>query len=225
MEQILMDVKLVSITKPLVEGINTAEEFIVYTARVSNPSNQMNTETSAKLINYLIKHRHWSPFQMVTVGMEINTTRDIGRQILRHNSYAFQEFSQRYAEPGELGFVTREARLQDTKNRQLSVETNNNELQYTWEQYQNAIIMQAKQAYEWAIRNGIAKEQARVVLPEGLTKSRMYISGTLRSWIHYCTVRCSKDVQKEHRNIARAAALILMKEFPSLEEYLLATYE
>ena len=198
--------KIVAITNPLVEGVNTADQFIAYAARVSNPSNQMNNETSEKLLKYCIKHKHFSVFEMVNVVMEIETTRDIARQILRHRSFSFQEFSQRYADPTkDLGFVTREARLQDTKNRQNSIETDNKELQATWEVMQNIARASAKDAYNWAIENGIAKEQARAVLPEGLTVSRMYMNGTLRSWIHFCELRMGNGTQKECREVATSA--------------------
>lgn len=198
--------KIIAITNPLIEGVTTAEELIAYAARVSNPSNQMNTETSEKLLRYCIKHSHFSVFEMVNVVMEINTTRDIARQILRHRSFSFQEFSQRYADPTkDLGFVTREARLQDTKNRQNSVEVDDEDLQQEFNHRQRFLIEQAKETYEWAIDNGIAKEQARAVLPEGLTCSRMYMNGTLRSWIHFCELRMGNGTQKEHREVATSA--------------------
>jgi len=198
--------KIIAITNPLIQGVATADEFIAYTARVSNPSNQMNTETSERLLRYCIRNSHWSVFEMVNVVMEIVTTRDIGRQILRHASFRFQEFSQRYADPTkDLGFVTREARLQDTKNRQNSVETEDAKLQATWEAMQAVVRAAAKDAYNWAIENNIAKEQARVVLPEGLTVSRMYMNGSLRSWIHYCELRMGNGTQKEHREVATSA--------------------
>ena len=189
-----MKVRLISSSKPSneiqKEGLYTAQELIAFCARVSNPSNQFNTETSDKLIRYLIKHKHWSPLEMVSACLEIETTRDIARQILRHRSFSFQEFSQRYADPTkDLDFVLREARLQDTKNRQNSIETNNPALQAFWETQQNRVLDAAKSAYEWAIQNGIAKEQARAVLPEGLTVSRLYMNGTLRSWIHFIEFR------------------------------------
>jgi len=198
--------KIVAITNPLIEGVGSADQFIAYAARVSNPSNQMNTETSEKLLRYCIRNKHFSIFEMVNVVMEIDTTRDIARQILRHRSFSFQEFSQRYADPTkDLGFVTREARLQDTKNRQNSIETDNSELKNNWDHLQEDIIIMARYAYEWAIENGIAKEQARAVLPEGLTRSRMYMNGTLRSWIHYCELRMENGTQKEHREVAESA--------------------
>jgi thymidylate synthase (FAD) len=198
--------KIVAITNPLIEGVGSADQFIAYAARVSNPSNQMNTETSEKLLRYCIKNKHFSIFEMVNVVMEIDTTRDIARQILRHRSFSFQEFSQRYADPTkDLGFVNREARLQDTKNRQNSIETDNSELKNNWDHLQEDIIVMTRYAYEWAIENGIAKEQARAVLPEGLTRSRMYMNGTLRSWIHYCELRMENGTQKEHRKVAESA--------------------
>jgi len=198
--------KIVAITNPLIDGVDTADKFIAYAARVSNPSNQMNIETSEKLLRYCIKNKHFSIFEMVNVVMEIDTTRDIARQILRHRSFSFQEFSQRYADPTkDLGFVTRETRLQDTKNRQNSIETDNSELKNNWDHLQEDIIVMTRYAYEWAIENGIAKEQARAVLPEGLTRSRMYMNGTLRSWIHYCELRMENGTQKEHRKVAESA--------------------
>ena len=199
----------------------SVDEFIAYVARVSNPSNQNNSLTASKLLKYLAKHKHWSPFEMVDVVMEINTTRDIGRQILRHRSFRFQEFSQRYADPTkDMGFVTREARLQDTKNRQNSIETSDEVLQRDWEFIQETLIDQTKYAYKWAINNGIAKEQARAVLPEGLILSRMYMAGSLRSWIHYCQVRTDASTQKEHREIALMAWDQIADAFPSLKEVL-----
>jgi len=198
--------KIVAITNPLIEGVPTADDFIAYAARVSNPSNQMNTETSEKLLRYCIRNKHFSVFEMVNVVMQIDTTRDIARQILRHRSFSFQEFSQRYADPTkDLGFVTREARLQDNKNRQNSVETDDEALKNTWEALQSNVRYTATDAYNWAIQNGIAKEQARAVLPEGLTVSRMYMNGTLRSWIHYCDLRMANGTQKEHQEVAECA--------------------
>lgn len=199
----------------------SADQFIAYVARVSNPSNQNNTLTAPKLLKYLAKHKHWSPFEMVDVVMEINTTRDIGRQILRHRSFRFQEFSQRYADPTQdMGFVTREARLQDTKNRQNSIATDNTEIQRIWEEAQKLLIEYAKTQYKWAIAKGIAKEQARAVLPEGLILSRMYMAGSLRSWIHYCQVRTDASTQKEHREIAMQAWNEITEHFPSLKDVL-----
>lgn len=214
-----MKVKLVSYSQPTKEfdnkGVDDVQELIAYCARVSNPSNQFNKETSEKLIGYLIKWGHWSPLEMVSACMEIETTRDIARQMLRHRSFSFQEFSQRYADPtDDLSFEVREARLQDTKNRQNSIETDNNELQETWESVQSDVIAVANDAYQWAIKNGIAKEQARAVLPEGLTKSRMYMNGTLRSWIHYIQLRSANGTQKEHMEIAKACAKVIADIFP-----------
>ena len=198
--------KIVAITNPLVDGVETADQFIAYAARVSNPSNQMNSETSEKLLKYCIKNSHWSVFEMVNVVMEIETTRDIARQILRHRSFSFQEFSQRYADPTkDLGFVTREARLQDNKNRQNSIDIDDTHLQNEWYRAQQRVLFAVEREYKWAIDNGIAKEQARAVLPEGLTVSRMYMNGTLRSWIHYCELRMTLGTQKEHRIVAESA--------------------
>jgi thymidylate synthase (FAD) len=213
-------VNIVAVTQPTGRtGCKTAEEFIAYAARVSNPSNQMNTETAPKLLRYCAMHKHWSIFEMVNVVMEIETTRDIARQILRHRSFSFQEFSQRYADPTkDLGFVTREARLQDKKNRQNSIESNDEWLEREWISRQKFIQETVSKSYEWAIRNGIAKEQARAVLPEGLTLSKMYMSGSLRSWLHYVDIRAGKETQKEHREIAILARDLLIREFPSLSE-------
>jgi thymidylate synthase (FAD) len=217
-----MDVKLVSYSQPTVEfrdmGIDDAQELIAYCARVSNPSNQLNTETSDKLIRYLVKHRHWSPLEMVSACVEITTTRDIARQILRHRSFSFQEFSQRYADPTkDLNFVTREARLQDPKNRQNSVEVEDQLLQNEWFRAQQRVIYAAQREYEWAIKNGIAKEQARAVLPEGLIESRLYMNGTLRSWIHFIELRSGNGTQKEHQLIALACAKAIAAIFPMSE--------
>ena len=195
------------------------QDLIAFAARVSNPSNQDNKETSAKLIKYLIKHKHWSPLEMVSACLEIETTRDIARQILRHRSFSFQEFSQRYADPTEdLEFVTREARLQDAKNRQNSIEIDDPKLQADWDTLQDMVIEDAQAAYQWAISKGIAKEQARAVLPEGLTLSRMYMNGTLRSWVHYIELRTSNGTQKEHIEVAEACAEEITKIFPLLKE-------
>jgi thymidylate synthase (FAD) len=195
----------------------TAEDLIAYCARVSNPQNQMTLETAPKLLKYLIKNKHWSPFEMVHIVMEIHTTRDIARQILRHRSFSFQEFSQRYADPTkDLGFTTREARLQDTKNRQNSIENDDKELENEWRDRQDVIQETVQKHYEWAIRNGIAKEQARAVLPEGLTVSTMYMAGSLRSWIHYCELRMGNGTQKEHREVAFSAWNEIAKQFPSI---------
>jgi thymidylate synthase (FAD) len=199
----------------------SVDEFIAYVARVSNPSNQNNTLTSHKLLKYLAKHQHWSPFEMVHICMEIETTRDIARQILRHRSFSFQEFSQRYADPTkDMGFVTREARLQDTKNRQNSIEVEDRKLQDDWNEQQAIVVNASRAAYRWASQNGIAKEQARAVLPEGLILSRMYMAGSLRSWIHYCQVRTDASTQKEHREIAQMAWDEIINIFPSLSEVL-----
>ena len=196
-------------------------EDIAYMARVSNPSNQHNTETSEKLIRYLIKHKHWSPFEMVSVTLEINTTRDIAHQIVRHRSFAFQEFSQRYAKPEEQGYPyeLRECRLQDEKNRQNSIETGDSLLHQHWVAAQKRVIDSAQSAYKWAIENGIAKEQARAVLPEGLTKTRLYMQGTIRSWIHYIDVRTTPGTQKEHMDIARECAYVINPVFPMIKEF------
>jgi len=195
-------------------------DLVSFCARVSNPSNQMNQETSEKLVRYLAKHKHWSPFEMVSVGMEIETTRDIARQILRHRSFSFQEFSQRYANPAkELEFVTRDARLQDAKNRQNSIETDDDVLKQIWDTWQRNVCDQALVAYQWAIDNGIAKEQARSVLPEGLTMSRMYVNGTLRSWIHYIELRSGNGTQLEHIEIAKECAKVITEIFPMMGEY------
>ena len=214
-----MKVKLISYSTPTEEisseGIEDAQELVAFCARVSNPSNQLNTETSEKLIKYLIKNAHWSPLEMVSACLEIETTRDIARQILRHRSFSFQEFSQRYANPvKDLEFVTREARLQDPKNRQNSIETTDTEIINRWNQKQNEVIDLAINAYNWAIESGIAKEQARSVLPEGNTVSRLYMNGTLRSWIHYIQLRAANGTQKEHMEIAKACAEVINTIFP-----------
>jgi thymidylate synthase (FAD) len=211
-----MNVKLIGITAPSNDH-KSAEDLIVYMARVSNPSNQNTTQGNDKLIRYLIKNQHWSPFEMVSVVMEINTTRDIARQMLRHRSFSFQEFSQRYADPTkDLSFEMREARLQDFKNRQKSIETDDENIKELWEERQASVIYRAKEAYEWAIENGIAKEQARAVLPEGNTQSKLYMNGTLRSWIHYCQLRMENGTQKEHMEVAKACWDIIAKEFPNV---------
>lgn len=199
-------------------GVSGDEDLIVYMARVSNPSNQNTTEGNEKLIRYLIKNQHWSPFEMVNIVMEINTTRDIARQILRHRSFSFQEFSQRYADPTkDLSFEVREARLQDNKNRQNSIATDDSALQKAWDYQQQLVIDNANIAYQWAIKNGIAKEQARAVLPEGNTHSKLYMNGTLRSWIHYCTLRMSNGTQKEHMDVATECWKIISKKFPNVD--------
>jgi len=213
-------VKLVGITHPKIEGVNTTEEFIAYVARVSNPSNQSNSMTASKLLKYLITNKHWSPFEMANMVVEINTTRDIARQILRHRSFSFQEFSQRYANPTDLGFVIREPRLQDLKNRQNSIEVSDEQLEMKWYELQNDVLDVVTDTYRWASENGIAKEQSRAVLPEGMTKSRMYMAGSIRSWIHYCEIRADNATQKEHREIAILCKELLMKELPSLSEVL-----
>ena len=213
-----MNVKLVSVSKPVDIHLETAEDLIAYCARVSNPSNQNNTETSSKLLRYCIRNEHWSIFEMVHLVLEINTTRDIARQILRHRSFSFQEFSQRYADASQLGFTVREARLQDNKNRQNSIETDDSDLHKTWKMKQEQLIHETKLAYKWAIENGIAKEQARAILPEGNTNSRLYMAGTLRSWIHYCQLRMDNGTQKEHREIAKDCWNILCEQFTFLTE-------
>ena len=214
-----MKVKLVSYSQPSKEfqemGIGDAQDLIAFCARVSNPSNQLNAATSEKLIRYLISHSHWSPLEMVTACLEIETTRDIARQILRHRSFSFQEFSQRYADPTkDLDFVIRETRLQDKKNRQNSIKSENKDLNIEWEKRQKQVINSAIENYKWAVENGIAKEQARAVLPEGNTISRLYMNGTLRSWIHYIQLRVSHGTQKEHTEIAKACAEVISKIFP-----------
>ena len=218
-----MKVSLVSSSEPskqLVEqGIVNAQELVAYCARVSNPANQTNTDTSEKLIRYLIKHQHWSPLEMVSACLEIETTRDIARQILRHRSFSFQEFSQRYA-VADLGFEFKEARLQDTKNRQNSIEIEDTRLQLNWETQQDYVVAAAQKTYRWALEHGIAKEQARAVLPEGLTVSRLYMQGTLRSWLHYIELRSGPETQKEHREVAEACAGALESIFPMVSEFL-----
>ena len=214
-----MKVRLIGYTKPVEGefiGMDNVQDLIAYCARVSNPSNQLNQETAPKLLAYLAKHAHWSPFEMANATMEIETTRDIARQILRHRSFAFQEFSQRYADPALMGkqFVLREARLQDTKNRQNSIDSDDERLQMMWNSKQGEVIRAAEDAYKWAIENGIAKEQARVVLPEGNTKTRLYMNGTLRSWVHYIELRGANGTQKEHMDIAHACAKAIAEIFP-----------
>ena len=215
-------VRLVSYSKPTLEFVNEGIsnddvlDLVAYCARVSNPSNQMNTETSEKLIKYLIKHQHWSPLEMASACLEINTTRDIAHQIVRHRSFSFQEFSQRYADPEDQGelFEYSEARLQDPKNRQNSIEVEDKKLQQEWEWAQMRIAYHAKKEYDWAIKKGIAKEQARKVLPEGLTKTRLYMNGTLRSWVHYIELRSANGTQKEHMEIAKQCAVVIAGIFP-----------
>lgn len=222
-----MKVELISYSQPESRFAENMTELVAFCARVSNPANQDNKETSEKLIRYLVKHQHWSPLEMVSMCLELTTTRDIARQILRHRSFSFQEFSQRYADPtAELdeAFVLREARLQDTKNRQNSVELDMNDeaqklLAFEWERAQKRVLFSVKQEYSWAIKNGIAKEQARAVLPEGLTVSRLYMNGTLRSWIHYIQLRSANGTQKEHRDIAIECAKVIAKVFPMANEF------
>ena len=218
-----MNVNLISYSKSdgsYIIDSASATELVAFCARVSNPDNQMNSETSEKLIKYLMKHKHWSPLEMVSVCLEIETTRDIARQILRHRSFSFQEFSQRYADPTkDLEFEVREARMQDPKNRQNSIPTDDFALNNKWQELQKDIMRQTRYAYTWAIEHGIAKEQARAVLPEGNTKSRMYVNGTLRSWIHYIELRGANGTQLEHIDIANAVADVIAKIFPLAEEY------
>jgi thymidylate synthase (FAD) len=220
-----MKVKLVSYSQPSAEflaesgGMNTLQDLIAYAARVSNPTNQLNTNTAPKLINYLIRNKHWSPLEMVSATLEIETTRDIGRQILRHRSFSFQEFSQRYADPTNMEFDVREARLQDQKNRQNSIETDDVNLSLEWRAKQLDLSKMAMDTYGWAIGKGIAKEQARAVLPEGCTMSRMYMSGTLRSWVFYIQLRTEAGTQKEHREVALACAAALTPIFPLIQEF------
>jgi thymidylate synthase (FAD) len=222
-----MNIKLISYSQQAIDpskqdefefDLPNLQDLVAYCARVSNPTNQANKETSEKLIKYLIKHKHWSPLEMVSACLEVETTRDIARQLLRHTSVSFQEFSQRYADPTkELDFVIREARLQDNKNRQNSIKTEDVELQTRWALMQQRVIDEAKYVYNWAIENGIAKEQARVVLPEGNTISRLYVNGTLRSWIHYIDLRDGNGTQEEHAEIARACANVIAKVFPIIK--------
>ena len=224
-----MKVKLISYSKPsrqmYEEGLMDAQELVAFCARVSNPSNQFNTETADKLIRYLVKNKHWSPLEMVSVCLEIETTRDIARQILRHRSFSFQEFSQRYADPTkDLDFVVREARLQDQKNRQNSTELDmtsdeQRQLAYQWENLQREYITRAREIYTWAVEKGIAKEQARAVLPEGLTVSRLYMNGTLRSWVHFIELRSGHGTQKEHMQVARECAKVIAEAFPMASEF------
>jgi thymidylate synthase (FAD) len=223
-----MEVKLISYSQVNEEffqntSISNIEDLVAYCARVSNPSNQENTETNEKLLKYLIREKHWSPFEMVSVCLEVTTTRDIARQLLRHRSFSFQEFSQRYANPlNDLKSVRREARLQDTKNRQNSIDVDDSKLQQAWTAQQDLVWLQAVKAYNWAIERGIAKEQARAVLPEGMIESKVYVNGTLRSWIHYIDLREKNGTQKEHMEIARACAEVISKIFPMGETYLAA---
>jgi len=215
-----MNVRMISHSTPdNIIGVDDAQELIAYCARVSNPGNQNNKDTSEKLIKYLIKHQHWSPLEMVSACIEIETTRDIARQILRHRSFSFQEFSQRYADPvKELDFIRRGARLQDPKNRQNSIDAASINVQDMWDMKQQEVIKLCKEVYKWAIDEGIAKEQARAVLPEGMTVSRMYMNGTLRSWVHYIDLRSANGTQKEHQDIAIACAREITKIFPIMED-------
>ena len=225
-----MHARLISYSQPVrhvhsgelgIVGLDNIQDLIAYSARVSNPSNQANTKTTSKLLGYLIKHKHWSPFEMASACIEIETTRDIARQLLRHRSFSFQEFSQRYADIRDLddSIVLRKARLQDEKNRQNSVMTDDINLHLAWETHQRTVWNSAMKAYKWAIDNGIAKEQARVVLPEGNTQSRLYVNGTIRSWIHYIELRSANDTQKEHMDLAKAVAEAITKIFPTVKEY------
>ena len=214
------EVKLVAVTTPVIPGLLNAEEFVAYAARVSNPENQINSESAPKLMRYLINNKHWSPFEMVHMVIEIKTTRDIARQILRHRSFSFQEFSQRYADATQLGFSVSEARLQDNKNRQNSIDVDDLQLQGNWHLKQLEVLAVVQEAYEWAAERGIAKEVRRKVLPEGLTNSTMYMSGTLRSWIHYVLERKQNGTQKEHREIALKVLPIIQAEFPAIASIL-----
>jgi thymidylate synthase (FAD) len=226
-----MHAKLISYSQPggrihageaAYKGLDNIQDLVAYCARVSNPSNQANTKTTTKLLDYLIKHKHWSPFEMASACIEVETTRDIARQLLRHRSFSFQEFSQRYADIRDLDddFVIRDARLQDPKNRQNSIDNENIELQQMWKGYQQGVINTAKAAYNWAIENGIAKEQARAVLPEGNTVSRLYVNGTIRSWIHYVELRSANGTQKEHMELAREVARAISKIYPKMVNFM-----
>lgn len=215
-----MKVKLISYSKPHnSDSTQSIQDLVAYCARVSNPANQNNTETNEKLIKYLTKENHWSPLEMVSICMEIETTRDIARQILRHRSFSFQEFSQRYA-VADLGFEPKEARIQDKKNRQNSIQTDDQDLILNWETQQNTVSEIAAKAYQWALDNGIAKEQARSVLPEGMTVSRMYMNGTLRSWVHYIQLRSGNGTQKEHQDVAVACAEAIKEIFPMITNFI-----
>jgi thymidylate synthase (FAD) len=224
-----MKVRLISYSQPTADvaaqGIADAQELVAFCARVSNPSNQLNTETSERLIRYLIAHQHWSPLEMVSACLEITTTRDIARQILRHRSFSFQEFSQRYADPTQdLQFETRAARLQDSANRQNSIETSDRLLQENWEMHQQEVIDLVLEKYQWAVRSGIAKEQARAVLPEGLTVSRLYMNGTLRSWVHFIELRSGNGTQREHQEVALACAEAIARIFPMTPEFVSSSH-
>src|SRR6056300_616740 len=225
-----MEVRLISYSQPIQDkiiGVEDCQDLVAYCARVSNPDNQNNKETSEKLVKYLMKHKHWSPLEMVSVCLEVETTRDIARQLLRHRSFSFQEFSQRYADPTQdLNFVMRQARLQDTKNRQNSIELSDMmdsdervDLELNWYKQQAEVVNAARKSYEWAIENGIAKEQARSVLPEGIMESRLYVNGTIRSWIHYVDLRSGNGTQKEHIELARACSTALEPVFPMIKEF------
>jgi len=219
-----MNVRLISYSQPSSEmtdvGIKNVQDLISFCARVSNPGNQLNTETSENLIRFLIKHQHWSPLELTSACLEVETTRDIARQILRHRSFSFSEYSQRYADPTkDLHFEVRDARLQDTKNRQNSIDVTDDVLKRQWKDRQEILLEQVKKQYEWAIENGIAKEQARAVLPEGITVSKLYINGTLRSWVHYIQLRTDKSTQKEHREVAVACANAIEPIFPMIKEF------
>lgn len=217
-----MKAKLIAVTKPVVEGLEEAKDLIAFCARVSNPSNQFNMDTADKLVNYLVKHKHWSPLEMANCVVEVEAPRDIARQLLRHRSFAFQEFSQRYADVAALGdsFVIRECRMQDTKNRQNSIALSDNSLKDQWEVKQQEILALVKEHYEWAISNNIAKECARVILPEGLTMSRLYVNGTIRSWLHYVEVRTEEGVtQLEHVELARLIAQAIAEAFPQISNF------
>lgn len=215
-----MKFKIVAITQPLVDDIHTAEQFVAYVARVSNPGNQTNNETAPKLLQYLMQNQHWSPFEMAHLVAEIDTTIDISVQVLRHRSFAFQQFSTRYAFVDLNNFVFSEARLQDTKNRQNSIEVENTGLQLGWEHMQRKVMVASKEAYDWAVANGIAKEVARKVLPYGLTPTKLYMAGSIRSWLHYIMLRRENGTQKEHKQIAEAAELALIDQFPALKKVL-----
>ena len=218
-----MKAKLIAVTKPLIEGLDSIYDLVSYCARISNPSNQMNTATAEKLIGYLLKYKHFSPFEMANCVVEVEAPRDIARQLLRHRSFSFQEFSQRYADVAALGdsFILREARLQDTKNRQNSIVTDDTNLQFEWELRQKQILSSVKEHYEWAVQNGIAKECARVILPEGLTMSRLYVNGTIRSWLHYIEVRTEEGVtQLEHVELARLIAQAIVEAFPQITNFI-----
>lgn len=218
----MIKAKLIAVTKPLIHGLDSIYDLVSYCARVSNPSNQMNTDTAEKLIGYLLKYKHFSPFEVANCVVEVEAPRDIARQLLRHRSFSFQEFSQRYADVAALGdsFILREARLQDTKNRQNSIVTDDTSLQFEWELRQKQILSSVKEQYEWAIQNGIAKECARVILPEGLTMSRLYVNGTIRSWVHYIEVRTEEGVtQQEHVELARLIAQAIAEAFPQITNF------